>query len=506
MNCLVRTAALVGVDARLIEVEIELTQGLPFFSIIGLPDAAVKEARYRIQAALRACALEPPHRRITINLAPAALKKDGASLDLPMALSLLVASGMLPEEVVQDTVAIGELALSGQLRPVRGAIAVAAMARELGLKRLILPAMNYLEAQSVGGLEVIAAPDLGSLVAYLGQGRALPEIPIEADTEAPNFEGDLSEVRGQAAAKRALEIAAAGGHNLLFLGNPGGGKTMLARRLPSILPELNRSEALEVTRVWSAAGLVQGNKRLMRRRPFRAPHHTTSQAGLIGGGSPVRPGEISLAHRGVLFLDELPELPRHSLESLRQPLEDRKVVIARARQVIELPADFMLVAAANPCPCGWAGHPSHRCNCSADEVFRYQRRLSGPLLDRIDLVVHTPVMKPEELLGGQAGESSATVRSRVLEARKRAYRRQACSNARQPSKKLLEEVSEAPASLGRFLELALTRLQLSARGLDRVLRVARSISDLSGSPHLTEESLAEALAYRDPQQSQNTAH
>lgn len=498
MACIVRSAALLGVDARPLEVEIELAQGLPFFSIIGLADAAVKEARYRIQAALRACKLDPPHRRITINLAPAALRKDGAALDLPMALALLAAAGRVEEAPLIGSVAVGELALSGALRPVRGVLAVASMAKAEGLKKLIVPSANFKEASAIEGLEVLAADDLRQLVDHLCDNRPLPQRALHKSN--PRRERyDLAEVRGQAAAKRALEIAAAGGHNLLFLGNPGGGKTMLARRLPSILPPLEHEESLEVTRVWSAAGMLLDGGSLITTRPFRAPHHTVTEAGLIGGGHPVRPGEVSLAHRGVLFLDEIPELPRRALECLRQPLEDRKVVIARARQVVRLPADFMLLGAANPCPCGWLGHASGRCSCRPEEIFRYQRRLSGPLLDRVDLVVHTPSMSSQELLTPRPEESSEQVLGRVVEARTRALTRQATPNARLPAGALLESLSDAPRGVRSLLEQALDRLQLSARGLDRTLRVARTISDLAGLDDLTEAALAEALAYRDPE-------
>lgn len=497
MTCIVRSAALLGVDARPIEVEIELAQGLPFFSIIGLADAAVKEARYRIQAALRACKLDPPHRRITINLAPAALRKDGAALDLPMALALLAAAGRIEEASLDGAVAVGELALSGQLRPVRGVLAVASMTAQEGLTRLIVPSANYQEARAVEGIEVLAADDLRQLVDHLAEGRPLPQIHPRQSKKRKDTH-DLCDVRGQAQAKRALEIAAAGGHNLLFMGNPGGGKTMLARRLPSILPPLEHAERLEVTRVWSAAGMLLDRGELISSRPFRAPHHTITEAGLIGGGHPVRPGEVSLAHRGVLFLDEIPELPRRALECLRQPLEDRKVVISRARQVVRLPADFMLIGAANPCPCGWLGHSSGRCSCRPEETFRYQRRLSGPLLDRIDLVVQTPSMTSKQLLKPGPEEPSAEVRQRVNEARERALSRQGRANGKLPSQTLRASLDGASRGVTALLEQALDRLQLSARGLDRTLRVARTISDLSGAAQISEQALAEALAYRDP--------
>lgn len=495
MVAVVHGATLVGVDARRVEVEIELAQGLPFFAIIGLGDAAVQEARFRIQAAIRAAELELPHKRVTINLAPASVRKDGAALDLPMALGLLLAAGHVPSAALERTIAVGELALSGLLRPVRGVLSVAALAKDTGARRVIVPRGNGPEAACVEGLEVVALEHLGELVEVLRGERSIPSVPA-ADPRPPEEAVlDLAEIRGQRGPRRALEIAAAGAHNLLLIGNPGGGKTMLARRLPTILPAPTPEENIEITKVWSAAGLTLGHSGLADRRPFRAPHHTISEVAMIGGGSQIRPGEVSLAHRGVLFLDEMPEFPRRVLETLRQPLEDREVVIARARQVVKLPAHFMLVGAANPCPCGWLGHTSGRCLCSAEEVARYSARLSGALLDRIDLVVEAPTLSVGELLEEEVGESSAVVRERVEASRRYAWRERGPKGLR-PGMESLRRGLEPAAK--KILVDSLERLRLSARSVDRSVRVARTIADLEGSKQIKPGHLAEALQFRRP--------
>lgn len=492
----IRSATLLGVDAVPIEVEAELSLGIPNFSVIGLGSTTIQEARYRIQAALRATKVELPQKRITVNLAPAALRKEGAALDLPMALALLVAADQLDAGSLEGTLVVGELALNGALRPIRGALSVAALARDRGMRRLIVPRENGAEARAIGGLSVLAPRDLAELLSFLRGESDLPPAEV-LDAEGEEYTVDFRDVRGQRVARRAVEIAAAGGHNLLILGNPGSGKTMLARRIPTILPPLIPEEQIEVTKVWSAAGLTIGRTRLLAARPFRAPHHTISEAGLIGGGSSIRPGEVSLAHRGVLFLDEMPEVPRRVLEVMRQPLEDHEVMISRARSTVRLPAEFMLIGAANPCPCGWLGHRTRPCMCTEPDVRRYLGRLSGPLLDRIDMVVEAPSLTPEELMSEEDGEPSASIRARVIGARALALDRGGGTNS-QLSGQRLKRHAKPDERARSLLRTALERLELSARSVDRVLRVARTIADLRGDGVIGRDALGEALQYRQP--------
>ena len=491
----VRTATLVGVDGVAVEVEVRISSQLPRVEIVGLPEAAVRESAARVRAALGSAGEKFPDRRVTVHLAPAELRKSGAGLDLPIAVALLAADGRVEAAAVQDVALAGELALDGRLRPLRGALAVALAVRAAGCTTLIAPRVSAAEAALAEGLEVRAAERLDAVLEHLRGGEPLPVAappPLQGgDRDGP----DLADVRGQELAKRGLEIAAAGGHGALLVGAPGAGKTMLARRLPGFLPDLEPDEMLEVTRIHGAVAPLA--EPVVRQRPFRAPHHSASPAGLIGGGSPPRPGEVSLAHRGVLFLDELPEFERRCLEGLRQVLEERRVVLVRARGHVSFPADFQLVSAANPCPCGWLGSGLRDCRCDEGRVTRYQARVSGPLLDRIDLHLAVRPLAWRELdAAPPPGEHSDAVRRRVLSARRRQRRRSGGPNARLPDAALdaaVDATAEARALLGR----AVDGFGLSARGARRVLRVARTVADLAGEVRTGPEAVAEALAYRE---------
>lgn len=485
-------AALLGVDAYAVEIEVDVAGGLPGMMIVGLPDTAVQESRERVRSAVRNAGLPFPATRIVVNLAPADVRKEGPAFDLPIALALLLAQGVVPAHALARTLIVGELALDGALRPVRGVINVALFAVQTGATRLIVAPENAQEAAAVDGVEVYAPATLAQTVAFLqGRERLEPTQPeVIQSTETPL---DLHDIKGQSAAKRALEIAAAGAHNLLFTGPPGSGKTMLARRLPGIMPPLSRAEATEVTRIHSSAGTLQGG--LIRTPPFRSPHHTASDAGLIGGGNIPRPGEVSLAHRGVLFMDEFPEFSRRVLEVLRQPLEDGVVTISRARAALTFPARFMLVASQNPCPCGFYGDPQKACTCPPVVRQRYRERISGPLLDRIDLRLTVPRLSPSELLHAPPGEPSKTVRCRVEAARQRAVKRQGVPNAELGGAALREHAALSSGAAG-FAQAVAKQLALSGRGFDRLLRVARTIADLEGAPSLSEAHLAEAVSYR----------
>jgi len=502
----IATATLHGVEARPVWVEVSLTTGLPAFTVVGLPEGAVREGRERVLAALRHSGVRLPPRRITVNLAPADLRKEGTGFDLPVAVALLAGAELVPLSATQGWGFIGELGLDGTLRPVRGALALADGCRAAGVRRVVVPPGNVREVAALPGVEVWAPASLDQLIDTLrsGDDRAVcasVEVP-EGAAEPCATQGDvargpdLSEVRGQAMARRAMEIAAAGGHNLLLEGPPGTGKTLLARRLPGLLPPLSFDEALEVTRIHSVAGRASTGQGLIWQRPFRAPHHTVSMAGLVGGGSPPRPGEVSLAHRGVLFLDEMPEFSRSTLEVLRQPLEDGSVALARARSQVVFPAEFMLVGAMNPCPCGHLGDGSNRCTCDPGLVARYRARLSGPLLDRIDLHVRVARLSAHELHDPEPGEGTVSVATRVLAANRWRSERQGRRNNAALTPGEVEASALLTSSGRQFLVDAAERLELSARGFHRVLRVARTIADLGLRERVNPDDLAEALCYR----------
>ena len=492
MLAIVATRAGLGLEAPEVLVEVHLANGLPGMTLVGLPEAAVKESRERVRSALVNAGFDFPNtRRIVLNLAPADLPKVGGRFDLPIALGILVASGQLPGDALDGIESVGELALDGRLRPISGVLPLALAARRAG-RKLIVPRESADEAALAGDLQVLPADHLLEVVAHLLGQTPIAAHQLAAPPVSSVIEGDLAEVRGQHQARRALEIAAAGGHNLLFSGPPGTGKTMLASRLPGILPPLTEEEALEVAAVRSVCGLPLSEH--WGRRPFRAPHHTASAVALVGGGSWPRPGEISLAHQGVLFLDELPEFSRHVLEVMREPMESGQIHIARASHERRFPARFQLVAAMNPCPCGHLGDPRQACQCTAAQIQRYQSRLSGPLLDRIDLQVEVPALPPEQLTSRETGESSAEVRERVIAARQRQYARGAL-NAYLGSRELEAACGLSTADRA-WLAGVLERLKLSARAYHRVLRVALTLADLLGKPQPERGELMEAIGYR----------
>ena len=478
-------------DAPEVVVEAHLANGLPAFTLVGLPETEVKEARDRVRAAIQNARYEFPARRITVNLAPADLPKESGRFDLPIALAILAASGQIPQDKFKTCEFAGELALTGELRPVRGALAMA-LATRAAQRQLVLPAASAIEAQLAAGAEVWAATSLLEVCAWLAGQGALTTPLSDVSAHAPDYP-DFSEVKGQAAVKRALEVAAAGGHSILMSGPPGTGKSMLAARFPGILPAMNEDEALEAAAVQSLNHAFRTEQWM--RRPFRSPHHTASAVALVGGGGNPRPGEISLAHHGVLFLDELPEFSRQVLEVLREPLETGRITISRAARQADFPARFQLVAAMNPCPCGYLGHRNNKCRCSPDQVARYRARISGPLLDRIDIQIEVPALLENELTQAATGEASAVIRARAQVARDKQIARQGKPNAALSTKEI-DLHCAADASGENLLKQAISRLNLSARAYHRVLKLARTIADLADSPVVIAPHIAEAIQYR----------